>query len=159
MPASSICIEKPTVAASDEKGEPVIGGGALLKGRAAETLTDGLPTRPASSFVECTHEELVEPRRVHVDAFGHVHVCQGVSIGNMWKTPLSELISDYNASAHPICGPLIRGGPAELARAYGVELGTECVDECHYCYLVRRALLDRFPDELAPRQVYGIEEE
>ena len=133
--------------------------GGLPPDRAAEKLISGLPTRPSSSFIECTQEELVEPRRVHIDAFGHVHVCQGVSMGNMWKTPLSELVSSYDAAAHPICGPLIRGGPAELARSYNVELDAECVDECHYCYLVRRALIDRFPEQLAPRQVYGFEDE
>lgn len=158
MPAGSICIEKPAVMASaDGKGEPVVGGGALLKGRAAETLTEGLPTRARESFVECEHEELVEPSRVHVDAFGHVQVCQGVSIGNMWETPLSELVAEYDASAHPICGPLSRGGPAELARTHGVELDGAFAAECHYCYLVRRALIDRFPEFLAPRQVYGLE--
>lgn len=160
MPTGSICIEKPAVIPStDDKGEPVVGGGALLKGRAAEKLIEGLPTRPRDSFIECTHEELVEPGRVHIDAFGHVHVCQGVSIGNMWEKPLSEIVSEYDASAHPVCGPLSRGGPVELARAHGVELDGDFVDECHYCYLVRRALIDKFPGYLAPRQVYGLEEE
>jgi MoaA/NifB/PqqE/SkfB family radical SAM enzyme len=28
---------------------------------------------------------------------------------------------------------------------------------CHFCYLVRKALIDRFPQFLAPRQVYGLE--
>jgi len=159
MPAGSICIERPTVGAGqDDRGQPVVGGGALLKGRAVETLVEGLPTRPRESFVECKHEELVVPGRVHVDAFGHVHVCQGVSIGNMWRTPLSELVSEYDASAHPICGPLSLGGPAELARVRGVDLEGEFVNECHYCYMVRRALIDRFPEYLAPRQVYGLEE-
>jgi hypothetical protein len=31
------------------------------------------------------------------------------------------------------------------------------VDECHYCFEVRKALIDKFPEYLAPRQVYGIE--
>ncbi len=160
MLTGSICIDRPTVdVGTDDKGQPVVGGGALLKGRAAETLVDGLPTRPRESFVECKHEELAAPSRVHVDAFGHVHVCQGVSIGNMWQTPLFKLVSGYEASAHPICGPLCLGGPAELARFHGVDLKGKFVDECHYCYMVRRALINRFPDVLAPRQVYGLEEE
>ena len=45
-----------------------------------------------------------------------------------------------------------------LATEYGVELVGEFVDECHYCYLVRRALIDRFPQYLTPRQVYGLAE-
>jgi len=157
IPAASICIEKPSVTpSSDSRGDPVVEGGALFKGRAVENLTEGIPTRRPETFGECTHEELVTPKRMHLDPFGHVHVCQGVSIGNMWQTPLSSLVDGYDGRKHPICGPLIKGGPAELARAHGVELDGEFVDECHYCYLVRRALVDRFPEYLAPRQVYGL---
>jgi hypothetical protein len=161
LPAESICIEQPTITPADPaaKGEPVVGGGALFKGRAADKLTEGLPTRPAADFDACTHEELVAPKRVHVDAFGHVHLCQGVSIGNLWQTPLEEIVATYDAAAHPICGPLSRGGPAELARAHGLPLEGEFVDECHLCFTLRRALLERFPEQLAPRQVYGLEQE
>ncbi len=160
VPSGSICIEKPAVIPPQSgKGDPVIGGGALFKGRAADTLTEGLPTKPLSSFGECTHEELEHPSRVHIDSFGHVHICQGVSIGNMWQTPLSKLIAGYSSTDHPICGPLVRGGPAELARAHGIEPDTEFVDECHACFSIRRALVDRFPEILAPRQVYGFEDD
>jgi hypothetical protein len=161
LPVEAICIEKPTVVPTQPtgKGDPVVGGGALFKGRAADKLAQGLPTRPACSFNACTHEELVAPRRVHVDAFGHVQVCQGVSIGNLWQTPLHEIISRYDVASHPICGPLHHGGPAELARVHGVALEGQFVDECHHCFTVRRALLDRFPEQLTPRQVYGLEQE
>ena len=47
---------------------------------------------------------------MHVDAYGNVQVCQGISIGNMWQTPLSELVRDYDAARHPIVGPLLTGG-------------------------------------------------
>jgi hypothetical protein len=159
LPAGMICIEAPAVQPpADDKGAPVVGGGALFKGRAVEKLTGGLPTHPPTAFTACEHEELVTPGRVHVDSFGHVHICQGVSMGNMWSTPLSQLVSEYDASSHPICGPLTRGGPVALAKEYGVDLSGEFVDECHYCYLVRRELIDRFPEYLAPRQVYGLED-
>jgi hypothetical protein len=95
---------------------------------------------------------------VHVDVYGHVHLCQGLSMGNMWHRSLSELVAGYAAGSHPICGPLVRGGPAGLAREYDVVHEEEYVDECHFCYLVRRALVDRFPEFLGPRQVYGLEE-
>ena len=156
MPSASICIEKPTVKPpSDGKGDPVIGGGALFKGRAVDKLTEGLPVRPPGGFTQCIHEELVAPKRVHLDAFGNVQVCQGISIGNTWNVPLSQLIAEYDADTHPICGPLAHGGPDELARTYQVKPADGYVDECHYCFLVRKALIDRFPDQLAPRQVYG----
>ncbi len=160
LPSTSICIERPLDEATPgDKGKPVVGGGAQLRGRAAETLTKGLPSRPIDSFRTCPYEDLVSPDRVHVDAFGNVHVCQGVSIGNLWRTPLPQLMVEYDPGAHPICGPLIRGGPRALAEEHGIELDGAFVDECHYCFAVRRSLIDRFFEVLAPRQVYGIEEE
>ncbi len=96
------------------------------------------------------------PDRLHLDAYGNVQICQGISIVNMWEAPLSELVSEYSAGAHPICGPLAAGGPRQLASEYGVRLEDGYVDECHCCYAVRKALLDRFPEHLAPRQVYGL---
>ena len=158
LPASSICIEAPVITKpSDDKGAPVIGGGALFKGRAVEKLTKGLPTRSLEEFTACEHEELINPKRVHVDCFGHVHVCQGISIGNMWEVPLSRLTREFDAYKHPICGPLSRGGPRALAQEYSVDLKGEFVDSCHYCFEVRKALISQFPEYLAPRQVYGLE--
>jgi hypothetical protein len=160
IPSSPICIEKPFVEAMpgqrQEKGHPIIGGGAVFRGRAVETLTEGLPRRPWNELTKCPHEDLQSPSRVHVDAFGHVHVCQGLSIGNMWQRSLSALALEYAADSHPICGPLVKGGPALLARQYHIDHEEEYVDECHFCYLVRRALIERFPEYLAPRQVYGL---
>lgn len=162
VPVSTICIEEPTVKtgadAKQEKGAPVIGGGAMFKGRAVEKLTEGLPTRRWEEFTTCPHEDLEDPKRVHLDSYGHVHLCQGLSMGNTCETPLSKLVKNYNALSHPICGPLVRGGPALLAKEYDVKHEDKYVDECHFCYLVRLALMDRFPQYLAPRQVYGLEQ-
>lgn len=161
IPVAPICIEKPTVEKAggqgQGKGASVIGGGAMFKGRAVEKLTAGLPRRPCDELTQCQYEDLQSPSRVHVDHYGHVHLCQGVSMGNMWERPLSVLAFDYDVDSHPICGPLAKGGPALLARQYDVDPEGGYVDECHLCYLVRRALLHRFPDYLAPRQVYGFE--
>ncbi|MGD9210498.1 MAG: radical SAM protein [Desulfobacteraceae bacterium] len=158
---ASICIEKPFVEAmpgqDSIKGNPVIGGGAMFKGRAVEKLTSDLPHRPWQELSQCPHEDLVSPSRVHVDPFGHVHLCQGVSMGNMWQQPLSLLIAEYKAESNPICAALSDGGPALLARKYGVDHNEEYIDECHFCYSIRRTLIDRFPEFLTPRQVYGLE--
>jgi len=160
LPCARICIERPTCAPSSDrggdKGQPVTGGGVLFKGRAAEKLTAGLPVRPWQELTTCPHEELASPERVHVDAFGNVHVCQGVSIGNMWTTPLSELVRAYDATKHPIVGPLVEGGPARLVERLGVEVADAYVDECHLCYTARRLLQPAFPQLLAPAQVYGL---
>jgi len=161
LPADSICIGKPTVEIGinkeQEKGAPVIGGGAMFRGRAVEKLVEGLPQRRWEEFTECPYEDLEEPKRVHIDSYGNVHLCQGLIMGNMWKNPLSILVKNYNADSHPICWPLVRGGPALLAKEYNVEHEDKYVDACHFCYLVRLALIDRFPQYLAPRQVYGLE--
>jgi organic radical activating enzyme len=153
----SICIEKPSVQQpADGKGAPVVGGSALFKGRAVEKLVNGLPTKSAENFIECKHEELVTPLRVHIDSLGNVQVCQGISIGNMWQEPLSKIINEYDATTHPICGLLSTGGPYKLAQNYNVKLDDKFIDECHYCYTVRRTLINRFREYLTPPQVYGI---
>lgn len=161
MDADSICIEGPTVTSEKKiaKGEPIVGGSVMFRGRAVEKLTEGLPRRPTKTFTTCPHEDLEYLSRVHLDSFGHVHLCQGLSLGNMWQTPLSTLVKNYKPLSHPICRPLIQGGPAQLAKEYDVDLPDDFVDECHYCFEVRKALIDRFPDYLAPKQVYGLEED
>ncbi|MFX0082709.1 MAG: radical SAM protein [Candidatus Hodarchaeota archaeon] len=157
LPSMTICIEEPTVKKEQEKGEPVISGGAMFKGRAVETLIEGLPKRPWGELNECPYEDFNGLGRIHVDPFGNAHICQGLSIGNFWETPLSELVKNYDANSHPILGPLIRGGPAQLVKEFDIEHENEYVDECHLCYLARLSLIDNFPKYLAPRQVYGLE--
>ncbi len=161
MPYGSISIDKPRVQEGIDKeqakGVPVIGGGVMFRGRAVEKLVAGLPRRPWQEFNECPYEDLRNPKRVHLDSYGNVHLCQGLSMGNMWHAPLSQIVKDYDADLHPICGPLVKGGPVLLAREYDVKHEDEYVDACHLCYLVRMLLLDRFPRYLAPGQVYGLE--
>jgi hypothetical protein len=159
MSAVAIRIDKPTVEEGVDKeqgkGKPVIGGGAMFRGRAVEKLIEGLPRRPWQEFTECPYENLRDPGRVHLDAYGNIHLCQGLSMGNMWDAPLSKIVKQYDANSHPICNPLVNGGPARLAKDYHVAHDDRYVDACHMCYLVRRALLDKFPQYLAPRSVYG----
>ncbi|MFC1853308.1 radical SAM protein [candidate division CSSED10-310 bacterium] len=159
LEVNSICINQPTIQESPEhlKGKPIYLGGPKLRGRAITKLSAGLPTRPWNEFTECVLEDLRNPSRVHIDAFGNVHLCQGLSMGNMWTTPLSELVKDYNPDTHPICGPILRGGPAGLAREYDIPHEDEYVDACHFCSEICVALIDRFPQYLTPKQVYGLE--
>ena len=160
MPAGSICIERPTEKTGTDKqrgkGEPIIGGGVKFRGRAVEKLAEGLPRRGWERFKECPYEDLESPERVHVDPYGNVHLCQGLCMGNAWETPLFELVKNYSASLHPICSPLVKGGPALLAREYNMKHDEGYIDACHLCYTVRLALTDKFPRYLAPRQVYGL---
>jgi hypothetical protein len=135
-------------------GEARVSGDVMFRGRAVEKLAGGLPRRPWALFTECPHEELGDPSRVHLDPYGNVHLCQGLLMGNIWETPLEVMVPGYTPQGHPIVGPLLRGGPAQLIRAYDVAHEDDYVDACHACYMARRALLDRF----APRQVYGLSE-
>jgi hypothetical protein len=158
LPADSICIEAPTgtTAAEQQRGEPVTGGDVIFKGRAVDKLLEGLPRQRYDCFTECTKEELIQPSRIHLDPFGNVFVCQGLSIGNIWQKPLKSIMQEFVPEQHPVIGPLVAGGPARLAEMYGLPEGDEYVSDCHLCYLVRKNLLDRFPEYLCPKQVYGV---
>lgn len=153
-----IAIDPPAVCATtDEKGRPIVGGSVRFRGRAAVKLTGGLPRRPWTDFHECPDEDLLDPGRVHVDGWGNVHLCQGVLLGNLAATPLGELIGAYEPHRDPVIGPLLAGGPAELARVYDLPREDGFVDACHLCYQARCALRDRFPGQLGPPQVYNAE--
>ncbi|KPJ77547.1 MAG: hypothetical protein AMJ54_07460 [Deltaproteobacteria bacterium SG8_13] len=159
LPAGEICIESPTVRKhgdpSGVKGRPVVGGGVRFRGRAADKLTADLPTTDWKKLRQCPDEDIADPGRVHIDAYGNVHLCQGLCIGNCWQTPLSEIVAKYDPNRHPVCGPLMRGGPAAVVTELGTQHEKKYVDECHLCYHSRRQLIERFPDCLGPRQVYG----
>jgi organic radical activating enzyme len=160
LPVDKLIIEDPKKYSKkiEWKGKPVIEGRVLFKGRAVDKLVQGLPTRPWNEFDKCLAEDFSNQRRVHIDPFGYVHVCQGITIGNMKQTPLPKLLPTFNPEQHPICAPLLRGGPAELARTYSVEHEDSYIDECHLCYSTRLKLRKRFPNLLAPDQIYGITE-
>jgi len=141
---------------SSTKGEAIKGGAVRFRGRAASRLTSDLSQRPWQELVTCPHEELVSPVRVHIDALGYVHLCQGLVMGNLFQTPLREMLAAYVPERHPVCGPLLSGGPAALARIYALPHADSYVDECHMCYQMRDRLRERFPAHLAPNQMYGV---
>jgi hypothetical protein len=158
IPVGTITIEDPQKNLKEIKwkGKPVIAGSVQFKGRAVEKLTDGLPRKPWTEFDDCPDEDFTNPGRVHIDPFGYVHLCQGIALGNMKKTPLHELIADFDPNTHPICAPLLQGGPAELVKKYDVEHEEDYIDACHLCYSARLKLRDKFPEILVPDGVYGV---
>lgn len=99
-----------------EKGEPITDGQVRFRGRAVARLTEGVPRQPWTEFIECPCEDFVNPGRVHIDAFGHVHLCQGLLMGNLWQQSLKEIVASYEPTAHPIIGPLLEGGPGQAIR-------------------------------------------
>jgi len=129
----------------------------MYRGRAAEKLVEEASRKAWNEFRECPYEDLVNPKRVHVDPLGYVHVCQGLTIGNAWQSSFSEIIRSYDHSNHPIIQPLVEGGPAALAEKFGVSQQEEYADACHLCYMVRLALREQFPEWLTPDQMYGIQ--
>lgn len=138
-----------------QKGEPITGGQVRFRGRAVAKLTEGVPRQPWTEFTECPDEDFQNPSRVHVDAFGHVHLCQGLLVGNLWQQPLREIVASYDPASHPIIGPLMEGGPVALVERYDLPHEDTYIDACHLCYQARDQLRSRFPEYLAPATVYG----
>jgi Radical SAM superfamily len=137
---------------------PLDESGVMYRGRAADKLAPRVPWKSWAQFTECPHEDLREPGRVHLDPFGNLHICQGISIGNLFQSPLSEICAHFEPEAHPITGPLLAGGPTELVRRYGLPHAEAYADACHLCYTARLDLRSHFPDFLLPDQMYGVVE-
>ncbi len=137
------------------KGEPVESGSIMFRGRAAVKLVDGVDRKPWYTFTECPYERLGDPERVHVDCYGYLHLCQGLTMGNLFERPLVEVVESYDPQAHPVVGPLLAGGPVALVARYGLTHEAAYVDACHLCYTAREMLRERFPESLGPGQMYG----
>jgi MoaA/NifB/PqqE/SkfB family radical SAM enzyme len=127
----------------------------MYRGRATCKLVPRATLQPWNKFNSCPHEDLREPGRCHLDPFGNLHICQGVSIGNIFQRSLKEICSNYHPEAHPICGPLLAGGPVALVEEYNLPHGENYADACHLCYEARTKLRERFPGELTPDQMYA----
>jgi MoaA/NifB/PqqE/SkfB family radical SAM enzyme len=156
IPADMIVCDVPEgLGSAPRRGEPVEGGPIMYRGRAAVKLAAKAPATPWDAFDECPHEQLDDPGRVHLDPFGNLHLCQGLILGNLFERPLKEILRSYRPQQHPIIGPLLKGGPAELARRYEVAHDDAYADACHLCYAARLALRPRFGDVLGPGQMYG----
>ncbi len=153
-----LSIAQPDVedAASARGQLPVGESQVMCRGRAVKMLVERSSLHPWESFDECRFENLVDPGRIHIDPLGHVHICQGISIGNLLQTSLAEICKTYDPESHPIVGPILDGGPAELVRRNDLPLRERYVDACHLCYLAREMLRPQFPEILAPDQMYGV---
>ena len=139
------------------RGATIVDGEIVYRGRAAHLLVEPQSKWLWSSFDECPHENLMDPYRIHVEVYGHVMVCDGISIGNLGKNSLHEILEAYTPEEHPIVGPLLEGGPAQLATTHEVKHKRGYVDACHLCYGIRRQLRKEFPRLLSPGILYGQE--
>lgn len=156
IPTGLISIAQPEGHAPETHGQLRDEGQVMYRGRAVQ-LIGRAALHPWETFTECPHEDLRDPGRVHVDPLGNLHLCQGLVIGNLFEKPLRQICAQYDGDSHPICGPLLSGGPAALVTEYGLDHAPRYADACHLCYEMRTALRARFPALLAPDQMYGVE--
>lgn len=157
IPLGTISVAQPeqTNAALTVGQIPNGASAVMYRGRAASQLVSRAVHQPWNTFITCPHEDLRDPGRAHLDPFGNLHICQGISLGNVFERSLKEICENYYPEAHPICGPLLMGGPAGLVDEYEL-LHADCyADACHLCYDCRLTLRERFPDVLTPDQMYG----
>jgi hypothetical protein len=158
--ADVIQVAQPEEAAEAGRGQLPAGVSAVMyRGRAAAKLSQRAAKQSWECFTECLNEDLRQPGRVHLDPLGNVHICQGISLGNVFETPLKQICERYDPEAHPITGLLLAGGPAALVSEYNPPHQADYADACHLCYEARLALRSRFPECLGPDQMYGVLEE
>jgi MoaA/NifB/PqqE/SkfB family radical SAM enzyme len=158
IPTGMLSVAQPDVEARQSHGQIENESAVMYRGRAAVNLSARAEGHPWESFDACPHEDLRAPGRVHLDPLGNLHVCQGIVIGNLFERPLKLICEEYDPDAHPICGPLLDGGPAALVTEYGIPQSSRSAyaDACHLCYAARTTLRARFPQCLHPDQMYGV---
>ncbi len=158
IPTGMLSVAQPDAEAPQSHGQIENESAIMYRGRAAVNLSARAESHPWESLDACPHEDLREPGRIHLDPLGNLHICQGIAIGNLFEKPLMQICEEYQAEAHPICGPLLDGGPAALVTEYNVPHAASYADACHLCYEARLALRPRFPQCLSPDQMYGVPE-
>ncbi len=129
--------------------------GVMFRGRAAQKLAPGRPTKPAAELTKCPHEQLGAPSRVHLDCYGRLHLCQGLCVG---AGSIVEAVAAFDAAVHPIVSRLLEGGPYALGRfaaEHGFAMAEGYVDACHLCYRAREFLRRQFAELLGPDEMYG----
>jgi hypothetical protein len=158
IPLGMISVAQPeAIEASLAVGQLPIGeSGIMYRGRATTELVKRASRQTWTQFDSCPYEDLRNPGRLHLDPLGNLHICQGITIGNLFTQPLEAILEQCNPETHPIVAPLLLGGPAELVQRYDLPHQEAYADACHLCYTARVDLRDRFPDLLTPDQMYGV---
>ncbi len=156
IPTGMISVAQPAEAGKEAVGQLEDASGVMFRGRAAANLAGRVEGRAWEGFSQCTHEDLVDPGRVHVDPLGNLHICQGIVIGNMFQQRLKDICDSYDPEQHPVCSLLLQGGPVALVEEYNLPHAPAYADACHLCYEARQAMRARFPEILGPDQMYGV---
>ncbi|HEU0293920.1 MAG TPA: radical SAM protein [Anaerolineales bacterium] len=157
IPMGTISVAQPDEESKQSHGQIEVQSAVMYRGRAVEKLASRAPGQSWKGFDSCLHEDLREPGRVHLDPLGNLHICQGLVIGNLFEKPLKQICEEYDPDSHPICGLLLAGGPTALVTEYNLPHASPFgyADACHLCYVARANLRIRFPELLAPDQMYG----
>ncbi len=160
IPLDVISVDQPeTTNAPSVIGQLPGGESAVMyRGRAVETLVSQAALLPWKQFTECPYENLRDPGRLHVDPLGNLQICQGISLGNIFQKPLSEICEAYDPDLHTITGPILESGPVGLVQRYKLAHEDMYADACHLCYESRQKLRRRYPEILMPDQMYGVVE-
>jgi hypothetical protein len=158
IPLGVITVAHPDAAENEAQVGQIPSGesSVMYRGRAAVKLVEKAPHKPWLSFNECPHEDLIDPGRVHLDPLGNLHLCQGIVMGNLYREPLKQIVAAYDPYHTPVISTLLAGGPAALITQHDLPHQEAYADACHLCYEARLALRQRYPETLAPDQVYGV---
>jgi hypothetical protein len=65
----------------EERRGVITGGGIMFRGRAAEKLSPYADANDWQKFTTCPYEDLKDPSRLHVDAFGNLQICRFLTGG------------------------------------------------------------------------------
>ncbi len=129
----------------------------MMVGRAAEKIQLNPSNNDWRSFTFCPLKDLEDPESIYIDPFGNAQFCQGITLGNVWSSPIYDLMDQIDFASHPIYGPISLNGPKGLVEEYNLTPLAEYQDACHLCYATRRQLVNRFPEYLSPPQLYNLQ--
>ena len=128
----------------------------------ASTLTNNAKKMKTEDLTECNLPywiggSLADPETIEIDCEGNVTLCPGISIGNAKKESIIEILENYDVYAHPILSRLHEGGLLnllELAEEKGFVKEKYYMDNCHFCYEMRKFLRPFYQDYLSPMGCY-----
>lgn len=133
-------------------------------GRASKLITHYPKLHSATEVNHpCLHKDffgsLQCPTGFLIDCFGHVQICDGISIGNVYSQPLNKIIQNYSVKDNIILKTLFEEGPIGLNK-FNQEIEFKksknlFVDNCHLCYYIRKLIHKKFSDVLSPQHFYS----
>jgi len=101
--------------------------------------------------------DLKNPTTIEIDSMGNVTLCPGICIGNTNQQLLTSIVQNYDAQTHPILSILMNEGHKgllKLAVDHGFKRSQDFINECHFCYEIRKFLHKSYPLYLAPASCY-----